>query len=312
MPKKVDIIVKESNEIARARVVPQPTSVWEERIISHIVAKNRMDDTAFARHRISVQELANEKRLSTVQYQEVKKAVARLGHTAVEIRTGKRGLGVIPIFAIIDIDDDGNIQAEINHTLKSHYLELDREFTLLSLPEFRALTSIYSQQLYRYLSSWSGVDEKIVLLMELHILLDTPPSFRKDFRSFRKYVLEVAHREINDAAQRTPSDKTLEFEWEAIKEGQRKTVAVRFVFNIVKVRLQEKRATEAAARQERDKAEEIRSAANSCYLSYYRQLKKECTPKKRSPRCKYCNSERGLMRFRQKDLGLDLERSETK
>ena len=40
-------VVKESNAIARAQLRPQAESVWEERIISQIVAFNRVDDTEF-------------------------------------------------------------------------------------------------------------------------------------------------------------------------------------------------------------------------------------------------------------------------
>jgi plasmid replication initiation protein len=223
MPKKTDIIVKESNTVARARILPPACSVWEERIIACLVAKNRQDDTAFAVHKISVGELAATARLSNDQHQKIRQAVKKLMQTGFEIPQQGRGVKFIPVFALIGIDDDGNIEAQINHLLKPHYLELDKQFALRSLPEFRALSSTYSQQLYRFLNSWKSEPEKIVSLEELHALLDTPQSFRKDFKAFRTRVLEVAHREIN-------ASTSLEFDWEPVKQGLRKTIAVRFTF----------------------------------------------------------------------------------
>lgn len=299
MPKKADIVVKESNAIARARLHTVKKGIWDERIIALIVSKNRVDDTSFQIQTINVKELTNQKRISTVQHREIKKSVKNLAQAIFEIPQGTRGAKFFPVFALIEIDDNGIINALTNSALTAHYLELKKQFTLRALPEFQALTSIYSQQLFRFLNSWKSVPERVVPLDELHAMLDTPQSFRKDFKSLRKYVLEVAHREINTAT-------SLEYDWEPVKEGLRKTVAVLFIFDVkarrraeTLERIQELKSGLGKPKRSRGD-EEIglyQSESNACYEKFYVRIGKPCAPRKRSKKCRYC-VERGRMRAR--------------
>lgn len=302
MPKKADLVVKESNVIARARLyMPNKTkSVWDERIISLIVAKNRVDDTVFQTHSIGFKELADVKKLSTDQHREIKRSVRNLAQANFGIPKGQRGETFYPIFAMIDIDDDGNITAQINAVLKPHYLELKKRFALRELPEFRKLTGVYSQNLFRFLNSWCKTEIEIVVsLEELHGLLGTPPSFRKHFGIFRTNVLDVTHKEINDAT-------SLEYDWEAVKEGKRKVVAVRFVFDVRAKRRAEtieriKELKNGMAKPGRSPEDEeidrYQAESNSCYEKFYKRIGKPCAPRKRSKKCRYC-VERGRMRHR--------------
>jgi plasmid replication initiation protein len=88
--------------------------------------------------------------------------------------------------------------------------------------EYLLLPSTYSQRLFEILKSWSSLPEKSLSVAELHKLLDTPVSFRSDFRQFRVYVLEKAHKDILGKT-------SLRFEWEPVKAG-RSVEAIRFLF----------------------------------------------------------------------------------
>lgn len=61
-----------------------------------------------------------------------------------------------------------------------------------------------------------------VSVIELHEMLDTPESFRTNFKELRRWVLEKAHKDIVGKTQ-------LYYEWEPIKRG-RAIIAVRFIF----------------------------------------------------------------------------------
>jgi plasmid replication initiation protein len=150
------------------------------------------------------------------------------------------------------------------------------------------LSSVYSQILFRYLHSWKNLDngEKTTPLGELHELLSTPPSFRKDFKALRKYALEPSYKEITEKTN-------LDYEWEPIKAGLRKVVAIRFIFNPVAARLKEKKALEGQEARANEETEKIRAEANHCFIEY-KNIRQECTPKMRTKRCKYCTGERGL------------------
>ena len=53
-------------------------------------------------------------------------------------------------------------------------------------------------------------------------MLDSPASFRADFRQFRTRVIEKAHKDIHEKT-------SLRFEWEPVKAG-RSVEAIRFLF----------------------------------------------------------------------------------
>jgi len=217
-----DEIVKESNVIARAKLSPPAHSVWEERIISQVVAFNRVDEKEFPERSFMIGQLVDTKNISGRQFKEIETAVNKLAGTTFTIYKSKEHFIVFPVFAHIEYDH-GIISAQLNQSLKPHYLSLKNQFAIRSLPEFRKLSSVYSQQMFRLLNSWAGLPEAVIPVVELHNSTNAPESLRKDFRNFRVRVLEVAHREINEKT-------SLKFNWEAVKQG-RKVIAVRFVFS---------------------------------------------------------------------------------
>jgi plasmid replication initiation protein len=116
----------------------------------------------------------------------------------------------------------GVIEARFNWEMKPLLLDLRRCFTQYNLMEYLTLPSIYSQRLFEILKSWANVPEVVLSVAELHRLLDTPESFRKDFAAFRRFVLQKAHKDVH-------AKTSLRFEWEPVKAG-RSVEAVRFLF----------------------------------------------------------------------------------
>jgi len=301
MPKKANVIVKESNALARARIMPPTTSVWEERIISAIAARNRTDELSFREQIIKPWELSADGEINDAQFKKIKQCVKEVASKTFEIQVGQRGVMVYPIFSKLGVEDNGTIIGKFNFDLQEHYLELKKQFSMRSLPEFQALSSLYSQQLYRFLVSWRNEAMITVPLTELHSLVDSPPSLRKDFSLFRIRVLEVAHHEINAKTE-------LEFDWEAVKEGKRKTVAVQFIFDLRAKHLAKAKEQLATVKKslsaEDDELTRLQSESNACFEKLHVRLSKGCTPKKRSKRCTYC-IERGRMHFKLQKTSAD-------
>jgi len=76
-------------------------------------------------------------------------------------------------------------------------------------------------------------------------MLNTPESFRANFKAFRVRVLEKANKDINGMATE------LSFEWESVKRGKA-VVAVRFVFGgKKKALLQKEQAVESHVKEKR-------------------------------------------------------------
>ncbi|MEG1913362.1 MAG: replication initiation protein, partial [Cloacibacillus sp.] len=119
---------------------------------------------------------------------------------------------------------------------------------------------------------------------ELHDLLSTPESFRKDFRQFRIYVLEKAHKDIT-------SKTTLFYEWEPIKQG-RSVVSVRFIFARRRaLPMAAKKADDAREKQSQDNTR-LGVAAISCFNAQGNQCSKE---KPRTKLCKFCLEHRDIL-----------------
>ena len=94
-----------------------------------------------------------------------------------------------------------------------YYLNLQKHFAKYNLIEYLTLTSIYSQRLFEILKSWSSVPELTLQLSELHDMLATTASLRKDSRNFRIRVLEKAHLDITSKTE-------FKYSWELLKRGR--------------------------------------------------------------------------------------------
>lgn len=282
-------IVKESNAIARAQLRPQAESVWEERIISQIVAFNRMDDEEFPEADFMLGRLVDgRKKISGYVFQQIGKAVERLASTTYTIYHSRRKYDIFPIFARISYDN-GVISAKLNPELKPYFLQLRREFSMRSLPEFRSLSSIYSQQIYRFLCSIRALDDTDVDIERLHFTTTAPESLKADFRKFRTRVLEPAEKEIN-------SKTNLKFHWEPIRRG-RKVVAIRFIFDAVGAGVVAEASDRSDVYGENEELKKWQRLSNACY-ERHAKARTICKPRG-GHKCTYCRM-RGRMAFRDK------------
>lgn len=278
-------IVKESNAIARAQLRPQAESVWEERIISQIVAFNRIDDEEFPEADFMLGRLVDgRKKISGYVFQQIGKAVERLASTTYTIYHSRKKYDIFPIFSRISYDN-GIISAKLNPELKPYFLQLRREFSLRSLPEFRSLSSIYSQQIYRFLCSIRALDDTTVDIERLHFTTTAPDVLKANFSKFRARVLEPAEKEIN-------SKTNLKFRWEPIKQG-RKVIAVRFIFGVGSSTEAEE-ATHSAP-TENDELKKWQRLSNACF-EHHQKAGTECKPRGGN-KCGYCRT-RGRMAFK--------------
>lgn len=282
-------IVKESNAIARAQLLPPAESVWEERIIAQVAAFNRMDDTEFPEQPFMIGQLVDHKKhIDGRTLAAISNACDRLAGTKFKIQYSRSHYRIYAVFSYIEYND-GIISAKLNQDLKPYYLQLRREFSMRSLSDFRRLSGIYSQQLYRFLCSFRALDMTEVPLDRLYFVTTAPESFRKDFRNFRLRVLEPAAKEINDKTD-------LKYNWEPIRQG-RKVTAIRFIFDGGATA----EVSHEAASHENEELKKWQRLSNACFE---RHAKAGTTCKPRGGnKCTYCRT-RGRMAFKT-DTGKD-------
>lgn len=219
-------IVKADNELFRAKYGMKNTLAG--RIFMAFASLVDENDIAtegrgnFIRYSIPASSVIGDIDAGGDYYKELKKAAHSLLDQKLFRKIGKNGFQGYTLFATI-IYENGIITGEFHQELKPFFLEVKKKFTRLSLNQYLKLPSVYSQQMFGFLQSWHDQPEIEVPVQELHEMLDTPESLRKDFRNFRLRVLEKAHKDITRLT-------SLRYEWEPVKKG-RAVVAVRFIFS---------------------------------------------------------------------------------
>ena len=236
-------------------------SVWEPRLIALLASKVKQDDEDFQTYEIPIRELIghSKKGASGKTYQELTKVVEHLMGRILTIHDSSgRGWTKYTVFSKCRYrHEDGMLELRFDPDLKPHYLQLQKNFVKYNLMEFLLLPSIYSQRLFEYLKSWSSEHEHIESIHNLHELLNSSESSRKNFAEFKRHVLEKAHKDIT-------AHTSLRYEWEPVKQG-RAVVAVRFIFAKKRaLPIEKKKQDNAKVKQSRANNEAF-NTATSCY-----------------------------------------------
>lgn len=249
-------IVKKSNALARARWSVE--SIWEPRLVALLASQVRADDTDFHVYEIPIAALmrGREKRNGGGEnggrdFKEIEAAVDRVMSRVLTIKDEKGpGWTKYQVFSRCRYRPaDHVLELGFHPELKPHYLNLQKHFAQWNLLEYLMLPSVYSQRLFEILKSWDDRPEVVLPVAELHEMLDTPPSFRANFKEFRRRVLEKAHKDIQTHTQ-------LSFQWEPVKAG-RSVGAIRFLFAPGRKKLvetEQKKLTEEKRQSARNKA----------------------------------------------------------
>ena len=174
--------------------------------------KDVKDNQSFVEYQISSSSILTDTCMGGDNYKQLKDAANSLLDQKIELRISKKECYFYTLFSKIGYKD-GTIIGEFHKDLMPFFLIAKEKFTKMRLKEYMLLPSIYSQCIFSFLKSWDDKKEIVIKVSELHELLDTPPSFRKDFYEFKRRVLDKAYKDINEKT-------TLGFEFEAIKTGR--------------------------------------------------------------------------------------------
>ena len=247
-------LVKKSNSIIRTRLTVK--SVEASRILAHLIACIRTDDRTLEQaYTISAKELLPY--VGGENYRRIKTTCRELAASFAETEEPDPD-GPHPIFRARPFFTDilykkGIITAMFNPLMRPYLLELKGCFTTYNLTEYLSLPSLYSQRIFEITKSLANSKdgEAIVSMADLHRFLDTPKSFQANFKDFRRFVLEKAHKDITEKT-------TFRFEWEPVKVG-RSVEKIRFIFNGGKKALAQKE-------QEKAKEEKRRRLTNQRFI----------------------------------------------
>lgn len=271
-------IVKADNELFRAR--QKIKDVVAGRIFmafaSLVDEKDVNTHERFLTYKISASSVLIGTNTSGEKYKQIRDAAYSLIDQKLEKRKSKTSFSVYTLFSKIDYSN-GIITGEFHKDLVPFFIGAKKVFTRLNLQQYMKLPSIYSQRLFGYLKSWDDKPDITISVIELHEMLDTPESFRTNFKELRRWVLEKAHKDIL-------KHTSLYYEWESIKRG-RAVVAVRFIFSQKRIFPVLKQKKENAKEKLVEKNNDIGKAAVKCS----QKKNGRCTKQDNKPNvCKYC------------------------
>lgn len=217
------LIVKKANSLVRQKLAMPSQNQTALRILACLVACiNTEDKNCSQEYKISVASILPENEQHTAIYSIAKEAVDNLVKamfTREDI--SKKKYTAYPFFQRIEYEN-GYISAIFNHLLADMLFTLKQFFTTYNLIEYISLKSVYSMKLFEILKSYESLGEITLKMTDLHDWLDTPNACKSDFRQFRIYVLEKAHKDIHEKTE-------FRFEWQPIKAG-RSVESVKFSF----------------------------------------------------------------------------------
>lgn len=258
-------IVKASNDFVRSRC--KIKDVVAGRILmafASLVDETDINENgSFLEYKISASSVMGDINAGGDYYNQVRNAAYTLLDQKLERKIGKRGFQLYTLFSTIRYDY-GIITGEFHKDLKPFFLGLAEKFTKFNLQQYMTLPSIYSQKMYAFLKSWNDKPYVVKSVSDLQEMLHTPDSFRANFKEFRRWVLEKAHKDIH-------KHTSLRYEWEPIKKG-RAVAEIRFIFS-------KKRALPITQKKEDDAIEKERSKNNANFKAATACLKE------RGPAC---------------------------
>ena len=242
-------IVKKSNALLRCRWSAE--SVWEPRLVALLAAKVRSNDKEFQVYEIPISEIFDF-HAGGKDYKELEKIADSLMSRVLTIYDDD-GWTKYNVFSPCRFHrSKGILEIKFHPDLLPHYLNLKKNFAKYNLMEFLLLPSVYSQRIFEFLKSWGDKSEVIIQVSDLHEMLNTPASSRKNFAELKRYVLDKAHKDILKYTN-------LYYEYEPIKQG-RSVVAVRFIFG-------KKRAIAISKVKETEKQEKKSKQNNKAFLT---------------------------------------------
>ena len=209
-------IVVKDNDLVRARY---NLTVNQQKIIAYIISLIKPEDKEMKMYEISISDYCE---LCGIEkdyfYQDIKDVIDNLDSKSFWVETDQKVFKFRWISEIEIIKRSGKVRLMLNSNLKKYLLDLKEKFTTYELYNILALKSKYSIRMYELFKSYSFQGKIRIDLEELKQLLYAENY--KDYRGFRRRVIEPAINEINEFTD-------LEVSFDPITKGK-KIIALEF------------------------------------------------------------------------------------
>ena len=206
-------VVKSNDLIQKSRF---QLALQEQKIVLYMISKIKPDDDSFMEQEFSVLEFCRVCGIETnsgKNYKNVKDAIKTLADKSVWIMLENGTETLVRWINKAWINKkSGIVKIRLDDDMKPYLLQLQERFTSYELLYTLAMKSQYSVRLYELLKSYEWRHRQTFQIEELKRILSAENYTR--FPDFKRYVLDISMREINDL-----SDLTVTYE--IVKEGRR-------------------------------------------------------------------------------------------
>ncbi len=216
---KKNLIVKH-NDFIEAKY---NLTLTELKIIAKLSSMIKKDDDDFKVYKFTANELMEDLKLNN-NYDDLKEAIRKLLTRLIIIRTEQTVLATT-FLSSAEYFKNTTIELSFDKKLKPYLLQLKNNFTMYQFENVIALSSVYAIRIYELCKQYQKIKERIIEIEDLKEILEIKKKYKK-YNDFKKYVLEIAKREINEKTD-------INISFEEIKTG-RKVSAIRFLISAKK------------------------------------------------------------------------------
>jgi hypothetical protein len=215
-------LITKHNKLIQAKY---SLTLQEKRLIYWLISEIKPDDQDFKPYRVAVKELIDFLGLDSNNrmYQQVAQVTERLIRRVMKIEEPETDslLQVSWVSSARYHFGKGCVDISFDPQLKPYLLQLKSHFTSIELRFAILLQSVYAMRIYELLKQYRKIGERVLSIAELREMLGIEPHKYQFINDFRRYVIDIAQREIN-----TKTD--IRFEYQELKEG-RKITDIRFI-----------------------------------------------------------------------------------
>lgn len=215
-------LVKQSNDLVEARFTTHMTE-QEQKTLAFIISETKQSDIELYSNNqnkvieISAKDFANIMKTSVNRiYEDAGTLSNSLTGKKFKIQyTDKDGGHAFREIALISMMqyELGMLKIQINAAALIYLIELNEKFTVFRLENVLRLGSSYAIKVYQLLKQYEKLGSRIFTLDEIRDILSINTMY-KQFSDFKKYVLEVSKRHINQHTD-------IHIEYEEIKLGRK-------------------------------------------------------------------------------------------
>jgi plasmid replication initiation protein len=214
-------LVMQHNNLIEARY---RLSLQEKRLMIFLISQIKPNDNSFKNIEISISELSNIMELDVKNmYRDMEKVTKSMVGRVLSIKDlDKNSLLQVPWISSSEyFYEKGIIQIQISEKLAPYLLKIKDQFTVIRMSDLMKFKSIYSIRIYELLKQYGSLGCRKFDVEELRLSCGIPENRLNFIADFRKKVLEISKREINEK-----SDILIDFKF--IKKS-RKVIAIEFL-----------------------------------------------------------------------------------